>query len=214
MRRFSLAAMGYSAVAGTTFLVNESCEGTGTPAGWTNVGSPNWDYSAVPLADAQSVYMATAGASVRSRIDWADLTEVFVYFLLRFTNGTGPAAGSVALGAVSENGSAASRLALTVSSAERLAFGGSPTATISVDTTYHVWLRYKQGTGANAEGEIGFSTDGVRPTSGTNWAVTLVSSLTNLGGRLWLGPSAATLGYDVIFDNIRVAATQIGDNGT
>jgi len=212
MRRFYQAAMGSKSL--NTFIVDEKCEGTGTPAGWTNAsGSPNWDYTAVPLEAAQSLYLASNAAIVRARIDWTDLTEVWIYFLWRFTNGTVPGAGAVAFGGLSANGSAATTIPLTLSSASRLAFSASPTATVTVDTTYHIWLHYIQGTGANATVDIGFSTTGVRPTSGTGFAQTTIGAQTTLAGRLWLGPSGTTLLCDTIFDKIRVAATQIGDNG-
>jgi hypothetical protein len=41
-------------------LVNEDCEGIGTPSGWTDlVGTPNWDYTTTPLDGSQSLYLPT-----------------------------------------------------------------------------------------------------------------------------------------------------------
>lgn len=211
--RFGIAAMGSKTAR--TFLINEDCEGTGVPAGWTTVsGSPNWDYTTVPLAGAQSLYIASAAAVNRSRVDFTDQTEVWIYFLFRLTNGSAPGVTST-IGGLGANGGALNQT-LSLTTGTRLSFASfSPATALIADTTYHVWLHYKQGSGANAAVDIGFSTTGIRPTSGGTYASSVADSSTNLAGRFFLGPTVTTAGYDQIWDNIRIAAdSQIGDSGT
>lgn len=207
--------MGTGVINARSWIVNEDCEGTGTPSGWTvTSGTPNWDYSAAPLADAQSLYLSSAAAANRNRVDFTDQTEAWIYFLLRFTNGSGPAAGSVNMGGTSENGGVLAQN-FVLGSNLRFTFAvASPATAIIVNTTYHVWLHYKQGSGANAVADIGFSTTGVRPTSGGTFAQVTNGGGTNLCGRLFIGPTTTALGVDMILDNIRVSSTQIGDNGS
>lgn len=202
--------------AGTTFLIDQDCEGTGTPAGWTNsTGSPNWDYSAAPLAGAQSLYLSCAAAAVRGRIDFTNQTEAYYYFLLKLTNGSYPASELVFF-VSAPNGSTTFSPTLTLGTTGRLNWSGAnPTGTLTIGTMYHIWLHYKQGTGADAVVDLGFSTTGVRPTvAGTDYQQITNSSITALAGRIGCGPTITTLGVDLIFDNIRVAATQIGNNGS
>lgn len=209
-----LSSFGIAAMSSTrSWLVNENCEGTGLPAAWTTVsGTPNWDYTTVPLADAQSLYVPSAASAQRSRVDFTDKAEVWIYFLLRLTNGSPPGSG-ITIGGLGPNGGALSQnFSIDVNVSPK--FGtAQPVGVFIADTTYHVWLYYKQGTGANAVISTGFSTTGVRPTSGNNFAQVTNNAGTNLGGRWFLGPTVTTANYDLIWDNIRIANSQIGDFG-
>lgn len=195
-------------------LIDENCEGTGTPSGWTNsTGSPNWDYSTAPLAGSQSLYLSCAAAAHRARVDFTNQTEIYYYFLLKLTNGVYP--GSELVFAVSAaNGSSTFSPTLTLGTTGRLNWSGAnPTGTLTINTMYHVWTHYRQGTGANGVVDVGFSTTGVRPTSGTDYQQSTISNITALAGRLGLGPTVTTLAVDLIFDNIKVSTALIGDNG-
>jgi hypothetical protein len=82
--------------------------------------------------------------------------------------------------------------------------------TVSAGTTYHVWCHYKKGSGANAVIDIAFSTDGLRPTSGNNFAQKTNGTSTSQVDRLIVGPTLNTQTH--IFDKVRVDDAQIGDN--
>lgn len=218
MRRFYQAAMGGKAVSSTVFIINEDCEGTGTPTPWTTVtGVPNWDYSTVALAGSQSVYMALNGAACRARTsDQTVITDAWLYFLVRFTNGTNPSAVTTFAG-FSASGVAAITDTLQLTTTRQLRAGAATgsVATMSLDTTYHVWYHYVQGTGADSLEEAYFSSDGVRPASGSNnWSGSTTQGGTNSVARYHIGSSSVNFGMDAIFDNIRAASTSIGDNGT
>lgn len=212
MRRFSEAAMGGN-TGGTVFLVNENCEGTGTPAGWIDdLGSPNWDYTTTVLAGAQSLFIALNGLATRVRIDFTDQSESWFYFLFRIS-GSAPGATKT-IGGGAANGSTTVAPQFNVTSGLRLQYGtSSPATAISFDTTYHVWCHELKGTGANAVVDCGYSTTGVRPTSGGTYNQITNGTLTANVGRLFLGATSVGT-FDCIFDNIRVATTQIGDNGS
>ncbi len=214
--RFSLAAMGSSTPSGATFIIQENCEGTGTPAGWTN--SPgtgqNWDYTVVPLEAAQSLYLPTVGLQVGTRTDYPGAltySEIWWYILLRATNGTAPAAGT---NFAALSGSSTIGFAFTTALKMKIGAATVTANSIVIDTTYHVWGHYIKGTGANAVLDIGFSTNGVRPTSGGNFASLSNGTDTVDASRIVLGSNSVNMGMDLIIDKIRVATTQIGDNGT
>jgi hypothetical protein len=51
----------------------EDAEGTGTPADWTNTGSPDWDYTTTHLRGAQSVAMDAAEKIAKGSLTGGDL---------------------------------------------------------------------------------------------------------------------------------------------
>lgn len=214
MLRFTQAAIGTNPT-GTTFIVNENFEGTGAPSGFTTTGgttAPDWDYTASPLSGSQSVYFATVSVAHKMTCTIADMSELWIYFLMKFTNGSAPASQKT-IGNIFSSASAGFNF--VVNTNMRIALGTpSPVTAISFDQLYHVWMHYRQGTGANAAIDIGFSTDGVRPTSGNNYAAITNSSQTILVGLVLLGSALTTLNFDMVIDNFKIAASQIGDNGT
>lgn len=213
--RFGIGGMS----GGRVWLVNEDCEGTGSPTGWTTAnGTPNWDYTTTILADTQSLLLATTGVAVMTRFDFTNQSDFKMYFLFRMT-GSLPGSAQNIMG-VRPNGGGAPLFSLTITSTGRLnwTFGGqtaSPSAALSLATTYHVWLEYKQGTGANGWHSVGYSTTGVRPlVAGTTYNFTAATSTaTTQIGRIELGLTPTTQTVDLIYDNIRVSNTPIGDNG-
>lgn len=218
MRRFSLASMGGStATASTVFLVSEDFEGTGAPSGWTagsGTPAPNFDYTTVPLDGAQSLYLASASQITATRpADFTNITEVWFYLMFRATNGTAPSAASQYVGLAPNGGG--SVITWRISAGLKLLVGSVTTTATSIvlDTTYHVWGHYLQGTGANAVVDVGFSTNGVRPTSGGTFAQVTTDPGTVAIGRINLGTTGTSMGMDIIIDKLRVAATQIGDFG-
>ena len=83
---------------------------------------------------------------------------------------------------------------------------------MSTGTTYHVWVKYVKGSGSNAVVEVGFSTDGTRPTSGGTFATqTSGGTATVDTDRIMFGQSSSnTVG--AYFDKVRVDDAVIGDN--
>lgn len=91
--------------------------------------------------------------------------------------------------------------------------GGSATAATTVSamsggTTYHVWWSC-DATSSPETFTIAFSTDGVRPTSGNNYA-SAVSDTSSTQNNILLNPVYTST--DTIFDRVLVDDVQIGDN--
>lgn len=80
-------------------------------------------------------------------------------------------------------------------------------ATISPDTTYHVWMRYTKSSGANdGIGSVGFSTNTTEPTSGDYFATFTNGTVTTQIDNIRLNSAAqATVYFDqVIVDDATI----------
>lgn len=151
----------YRFSSGITYLLEENCEGTGTPAGWTDSGSPNWDSTATVLQGAQS-FVNSGGSS--TFYTFAGHTTVYGYCLIRvaslpgstvtmigFRDGTGAALGLVRMN--------------TAGNVSIFANGSDSTFTtdaMSTGVTYHLWFSFSSSGTCTVE----FSTDGTRAGSG------------------------------------------------
>jgi len=210
--------------ASSAYLFQENFEGTGYENPWTeSAGTPNEDYttSPAPLEGSQSLYLdgsssdQTVYAAVPS--PGSGSTQEF-YFLLNVV-AKGSANTNRNLVLLSSSGTNLCTLFATSGLALRIrADGGTAVSTantLSLGTTYHVWVTYKAGTGANAVATVAFSTDGIRPTSGNSYAISSNGTYTVVANRmnLWGDFTTASTNYiQVIFDKIRMADTTIGDN--
>jgi hypothetical protein len=190
-------------------LISENCDGSGTPTGWANSGTtPNWDY-AWGTGNQGVYFYGTGSGGSATKVNFANQPEVYIYFKLRLTAAS---TATKTIGGVAQNAGSVQQT-LQINSSNQLSFGGAQTVTaLSTNTTYHVWLHYRQGTPSNSNGvvDIGFSTDGIKPTSGNRFAKSITNGGTNDAGRLFLGPSTQS-SFDMIVDSIRVAYAEIGN---
>lgn len=197
-----------AAGGGATYLVEEDCEGTGTPASWTDSGTTiDWDFTGTVLAGAQSVQLSSQNARILSPT-FAAQANLRGYFLYRADT---LLAASVTICAFIGPGVSAE-----VRTDGTLRIGGSvnsPTtvATMVADTTYHVWVQYIKGTGANAVYSVAFSTTGTKPTSGDNFTSATTGTETTDCTALRLH-CESSLTATVIFDKIRADDADIGDS--
>ncbi len=149
---------------GPSYLVSEDFEGTGTPAGWTASGSPDFDYTTVHLSGAQSLYLGTndqgayttftSGSSTYVRIMYqfaANPTPSSAFFL-ELRNGTTPLASV----RIQNNG----RLLVTSGGQEDY---GSASTQLSTATPYYIWLEYTKGTGSDSICRVYFSATSTKP---------------------------------------------------
>ena len=187
-----------------TYLLQEGFEGTGFEnSGWAKFGAPNEDYAVTALTGAQSLHCEGAEFIYRN---FAFATGFNMYFQARWLAwgsynsvihwddaAWGTAAGLYALD---------NRLEIVHGSS--IAIG--PTQ-IALDTTYHIWVEWTKGTGANGTMKLYVSTTGAKP-------VTPEASLTTGNGaavqRIYFGPTGA--GPNVIFDQFLVDDVPIGNN--
>ncbi|MCK9361700.1 hypothetical protein M0Q28_05785 [Patescibacteria group bacterium] len=224
---FKKKAAGGGGAAPPTYLASESFDNSvGYDRAWTVVGgTPDPDYTDNVLEGTQSLEMA-----VKTDAETKELYTAFtptdgqaqeIYFLIKYpyigTTTTDytvfdlkdAGGNNVSRAYVSRGGGTAKFKITSVGGT-----AGTTVGTITDNVVYHVWIRYLKGGGADAFSSIAFSTDGVRPASGNNYAEstngTSTANATRLQLRLTYG--APTSSCDAIFDKIRVDDATIGDN--
>lgn len=201
--------------SGPSYLIEENCEGTGTPAGWTDSGAVNWDYTTSPLQGTQSMQIAPVGATINTTCPtFAAQTTLEYYMMFRF-NSSLPSAGSVFVRLRDSLNAVQLRLQMNTGNRLLLYDGGaiaaSPVTTIAAGTDYHVWMRYVAGTGANGIGTLGFSTTGIRPLSGNNFASFSNSPKTASITNFIVGTENNNT-WDGVFDRLIASQNVIGNN--
>lgn len=148
-----------------TYIIEENCEGAGTPSGWSNTGgTPDWDYTATVLQGSESLELSTADITEYAISDASDL---WAYCMFRAPDVTPTSTISIIGIRAGATPVAAARLntdgTLTV-----YCNGADSSKTVTAladNTTYHIWLHMvKSGTCT-----VAFSTDGTKPTSGNQF---------------------------------------------
>jgi len=191
-------------------LVCQNFEGTGydNSESWTESGAPDEDWTGTILRGSQSlllddndnVYLAfTAQSEIWTHFlfQTVDATPASDLFIMRLTNGT---TTQVYL-----------RLKTSgVLRAESLygvyAQGGS----LADNTTYHIWTRYKKGTGVNAEVDVYYGTSATIPESATISFSNGTGTLDINRITLLADPSSGTATADVFIDQVLVDDASIG----
>jgi hypothetical protein len=199
---------------GTTYLVEEDCEGTGRPDGWTDTGSPDWDATDIVLAGSQSLKMAGAATPPRTHYDLGTAcSEIWVRFLF-LTNSTATSVSRL-LSLRNQSGDTEVAHVQRDTSGKVIITHGTATAQVVTDmeqdTDYVVWVHYKAGSGANGVMDIAFSTDGTRPTSGDNFASLTNGSATSSIDRVQLRAQTTNTGMYYFFDDITIDDSEIGN---
>lgn len=201
--------------AETSYLIKQDFEGAGYDNGeaWTtNSGTAlNPDYTGVVLAGAESYQFVQAGGATGEGLTplFATNTEIWIYFLLRPID-IQSAGGFKPLVGIRDTASVLRwEMTLNQDGTVRLASTGTATsvAAMSEGTTYHCWLHYEDTVSL----DFGFSTDGIRPTSGNNF-VTLASIQAGEVARLVFFRNSGTFTCEYVFDKVRVDDALIGDN--
>lgn len=221
-----MSILGMMAAAGgtpaPTYLASESFDPAGYDLSWTETGTPDEDYttSPAPLEGTQSIYLPGCSAATDQKAYVAFTVTAGqpqeFYWLINFTALDMTSQKTLAVASTTGN----ARATINISSTGQLcatAFGGTTVCTVTTmaeATTYHVWGRYLPGTGADAFASTAFSTDGVRPTSGNNYAESTNGTVTVNTNRLelWGDYGTGTNCISAIFDKVRVDDATITDN--
>lgn len=209
-----------SGVAGPTYLVQQDFEGAGYDNGetWTEAGSgtADEDYATAPapLDGSQSLRISVSSQGKNTFVALpADQGTIEVYLKAHFVSL--PAAGKVFCRL--RNSANATVASLEIAASSRITIRGGTAATttdsVTTGTTYHFWLRYVKGTGANAVVTGAFSTDGTRPLSGNKFIQLTNGTVTTDANNLMIGPENNST-WEAIFDKIRADDDTIGDNPT
>lgn len=207
-----------SAPAGpTTFLIEETFDtNPGYDLSWTEQsGSPDEDYTTTILEGTESIYVNGTAASVEVRSPvLTDQTALWGYFLIRPLTFAG---GSRAIMRFRVNGGNAgsSEIRLTATGQLIIVNGTSATAatvaTMSIGSTYHVFWYVEQGTGADAEAWIAFSTDGTVGT-GNNFTSRVNANGVTAFDQVSIFAQFSTTGPEYIMDRVILDDAPIGAN--
>jgi hypothetical protein len=200
-----------------TYLVQQNAEGAGydNSETWTESGiGIDEDYTGVVLAGSQSLRINTsAAAGTTTSPAFADQADVWGYFL--FHPVSLPAATTVMVNFITTIGNDCLRVRINAAGNLLVRAGGGTEATsvgaMSAGNTYHVWIHYVKGSGANAFASVAFSTDGTRPTSGNNYRESTNGTITSDAQNLRFGQTSSST-FNFVFDKVRVDEAAIGDN--
>ena len=197
----------------TSTIFSETFEGTGystTSPAWTESlggGTVDEDYTSTVLDGSQSWRILTAdSASSYAYNSFTAGSERWVYFMFRPVSTPNSSNGEI----IEIWNSGQTRIAdlqLTSTGTIQVRHGtatATTSGTMSDGTTYHVYFRYVTGSGANGVASVGFSTDGTRPTGGSNFASTSSGTATTDANYIapgWIGFSGV---IDLIYDKMQV----------
>jgi hypothetical protein len=197
-----------AAGGGGSFDFIETFEGTGFaetygPADWTQLGTPDEDYTGTVLEGSQSCLIGVGSHNIQ--IDLGDGSAWEVYFKLRMNS----ISGNQNIAYILDSSDTIISLLVVINAGGDLHVGDnlgnytSPAIDLNVDTTYHIWWRYVKGTGANGIFTLGVSTDGTRPTSGAGYAEQTAHQRTTDADELrFFVENVAT--WDIIIDRVIV----------
>ncbi len=215
LKRKSIGALPVTS-AGPSYLVHQDFEGTGYDNGetWSEAGTGTMDedYTGVVLDGLQSLRLNLVNQSAIVTNAFVASDEIWIYFLMRVVSQTANAYFFSCLG------SAPSACDAYIDGAWRLNFCGDlcaqPATAITSNVTYHVWMHYKKGAGFSSINSIGFSTDGIRPTSGGTYAEQTSGNRTQPIFKICFPKRSdeGSVSKQIIYDKVRVSITQIGDN--
>lgn len=204
-------AAGGGGGGGPTLLLNENCEGTGTPSGWTDDVTVSWDYTSTVLNGAQSMDAQGSGGNA-SRYDLGTTyTELYGKLLVRVVSGANGL--QVLTMRDASNTHTVFSIQFTATDLAIIDGGsGSGTTTVGSITTgvkYWVWWHYKTGSGSNAIGEIWISTTSTQPANGSSSYATFTNGTETLPMQkpefgVWSGT-----GHEVILDDMQIAQSAI-----
>lgn len=183
-------------------LVEENCEGSGTPSGWTDTGTPNWDYTVSVGEGSHSVLCSSGQSSYKT---FAGNTTVHAHVLFRIPNSM-PGA-TVTLAAIRDSGGSALALLRVNATGNVAVYANGSDSTFTVDavahsTWYHGWITFVSG-GTCTAAFASQASGGTKPTSGNAFA----SKTGGTGTAARLQINSAT-----IYDRILASTTAIGNN--
>jgi hypothetical protein len=191
-------------VAAPSLDIDENCEGTGAPAGWTLLsGAANWDYSASPITGAESVQLGSSGGSTYYAVADSDYREVIFAFrtgsILSGTRRLVVLATSEAAEVCSARVNGTGNLIVFANGVE-----STPTTdAISGGTPYYIRLIFQDSGTCSVEFSSSLSFAG----SGTKYASTPGGTTTTLA-RVHLGWSSGS-NSNGVYDAIRSSSSPI-----
>lgn len=207
------------------YLLEQDFEGTGydNGGGWTEGGvvNVNEDYTSTIIDGSQSLNVALTAST-----GYTESPDVVVgggrilygYLKLRFASLPASSMSLFAMYDTANNQCLRVRLSSTGTLGVLPGVGTEVTTvgTLAINTTYHVWFSASARgveTALASTARVSFSTDGVRPTSGDNYAIDDdAGGATDDPSSLRIGTLVSSTTVDVIYDKVRLNNSIIGDN--
>lgn len=211
-------ANGVSITSGTSYLIHEDCEGTGTPSGWTDFGTANWDYTTTSIGDAGTQSLTGILNSGSYKAVGAGITHLYIRFKFR----TASTASTAYWLTVYDNGVANAIAWLKfndTSGTATIVIGPTPASgdvatamvtQVANNTTYYVWFEVIAN-GSSTSANLAINTTLSQPTSGNSY--TSISNST----KSTLNPGAVAFGQQnvaittPIWDDMIVSSSAIGN---
>jgi hypothetical protein len=205
-----VALLGAPRLLAQTYLLNEGFEGASFEnTGWTTFSNSDPDYAASPLVGSQSLRCNGTSSFIQRPLALG--SSFYCYFQVRWLT---YAPFKFVMDWLDSSINSVSRV-VTDGFPNRLNIvhgGASVTGTtvLAANTTYHVWVEWTRGTGANGTMSLFVSTTGVKP--GSPEATITTGSGINPIAAFDVGPFDAVASTDVIYDRILIDDEPIGSN--
>ena len=195
--------------AAPTYLLSEGFEGVGYEnSGWivppNSISPPEPDYPIAPLLGSQS--LRCNGISFIQR-PFVHNDPFYCYFRVRWASWSDY---KFVVDWLDASQSSTATLLTSFGNKLEIKHGSVSvpgTTTIALNTTYHVWLEWTQGTGSDGTMKLFVSTDGTKPASPE---VNIVTGNGVSTASFDVGPFGA--GVDVVYDSILIDDEVIGSN--
>jgi len=207
-----LGAAGVAA-GGSSYLIEENFEGSGSPSGWTvevDNGGVNWDYTDTVLRGSQSLslYPTNWWDPVQVQKTFTGSSTIWTFFRFR-TNSISDGDNQIIFRIVNSSATTIAELLIRNTGAWRIVHGSAAEAgqTPVADTTYFIWVRYTAGTGTNGVMRAYIGTTNERPTDPT-LSITDGTSTADAAG-IRLVRVGAQNGQRFIFDQVLVDTSEI-----
>jgi len=199
-----LSAVARKSVAGGSLLIDEDCEGTGTPSGWTDTGSVDWDEAVTVLAGSKSLKIPNSASAIYTEYSFTGGSSRYLKMLIRIDNSPGGIRDVASFR--DSSGSEIARLE-NQNNNFKIVHGStsSGTAAFSDDTLYYVWLEYTAGSGSDGVLDFYFATTDSKPGS-ADLSITTGTSTSDCA-RLRLG--GESFANAMFYDNIQVSESAI-----
>ncbi len=198
-------------VPAQVFLVDENCEGTGTPANWADTGTVDWDYTANIINGAQSVHISVPSSFSRYSSFTGQTTAYLKARLRVIATDTSGSFHECIIFRDSGNALLTNcRIVRSSGSSSNVRVGtatgqsASSSTVLTANTNYYVWLTHI----SSGTCELAMSASNVKPSVDGSGDV-FVTTTTNAGTATKCEIAALGTSSDYVFDDIQVSASPI-----
>lgn len=193
--------------AGPSYLMEIGFDGS-IESGFADTGTPTWGYTTIPapLVGSGSFYSAALSSYTTAHEYFAETDEVWMFIRVHPLTGT-----PYAIQAWGSAGASVGYVQLRSSGVVRLNMGSSldsGTGEWTTGVSYYIWVRFKKGTGADAEADVWISSSSAKPGSPLLSITTGTRTYGTKGVRIGVLASSSS----AIYDRLLIDDEPIEDN--